>query len=165
MNEYGDTIDNQLKRLGASCDWDRLQFTLDPIPSLAVRTTFVNLYEKGRIYRGERIINWCPRCVTALSDLEVEHEQVTGQLTFIKYKCEGNLGYITVATTRPETMLGDTGIAVHPEDPRYTHLINGFATVPIIGRRIKIVGDNAIDPTFGSGALKITPGHLSLIHI
>ena len=118
VRKYGNTIDEQHKRLGASCDWSRLSFTLDPGPSKAVRTTFVNLYGKGLIYRGERIINWCPRCSTALSDLEVEHQDLEGWLYYIRYPLADGDGHITVATTRPETMLGDTGVAVHPDDPR-----------------------------------------------
>ena len=156
---YGDTIDKQHKRLGASCDWSRLRFTLDPGPSKAVRTTFVNLYRKGLIYRGERIINWCPRCNTALSDLEVEHEELDGQLYYIRYPLSGKEGYITVATTRPETMLGDTGVAVHPDDPRYIQYVGQTVVLPIIGRQLPVVGDPAINPEFGTGALKVTPGH------
>ena len=159
VRNYGSTIDEQHKRLGASCDWSRLRFTLDPGPSVAVRTTFVNLYNKGLIYRGERIINWCPRCSTALSDLEVEHEELEGQLYYIRYPLEGGEGYLTVATTRPETMLGDTGVAVHPEDPRYLSLLGSGVVLPIMGRVIPVVADEAIDPGFGTGALKVTPGH------
>ena len=165
---YGNTIDEQHKRLGASCDWSRLRFTLDAGPAKAVRTTFVNLYNKGLIYRGERIINWCPRCSTALSDLEVEHEEHEGALYHIRYplapkdgETEGTEGdgFVTVATTRPETMLGDTGVAVNPDDQRYSHLVGRNVTLPIIGRAIPIVGDEAIQPEFGTGALKVTPGH------
>ena len=160
---YGNTIDEQHKRLGASCDWSRLRFTLDAGPAKAVRTTFVNLYNKGLIYRGERIINWCPRCSTALSDLEVEHEEQEGALYHIRYplspKDGESDGYVTVATTRPETMLGDTGVAVHPEDERYSHLVGRNVTLPIIGRAMPIVGDEAIQPEFGTGCLKVTPGH------
>ena len=161
---YGNTIDEQHKRLGASCDWTRLRFTLDAGPAKAVRTTFVNLYDKGLIYRGERIINWCPRCSTALSDLEVEHEEHEGALYHIRYPladsdgADGD-GHVTVATTRPETMLGDTGVAVHPEDQRYSHLVGRNVTLPIIGRAMPIVGDEAIQPEFGTGCLKVTPGH------
>ena len=160
---YGNTIDEQHKRLGASCDWSRLRFTLDAGPAKAVRTTFVNLYEKGLIYRGERIINWCPRCSTALSDLEVEHEEHEGGLYHIRYPLASKDGepdgYVTVATTRPETMLGDTGVAVHPEDERYRHLVGRNVMLPIIGRAMPIVGDEAIQPEFGTGCLKVTPGH------
>ena len=159
VGKYGNTIDEQHKRLGTSCDWSRLRFTLDPGPSVAVRTTFVNLYRKGLIYRGERIINWCPRCSTALSDLEVDHEEVGGTLYYISYPLAEGAGHITVATTRPETMLGDTGVAVHPDDPRYRSLVGRDARLPIIGRVVSIVADPAIDPEFGTGALKVTPGH------
>ena len=159
VGKYGNTIDEQHKKLGASCDWSRLRFTLDPGPSKAVRTTFVNHFRKGLIYRGERIINWCPRCSTALSDLEVEHEDVDGGLYYIRYPLAGGGGYVTVATTRPETMLGDTGVAVHPDDPRYRPLVGRSVVLPIIGRAIPIVPDRAIDPEFGTGALKVTPGH------
>lgn len=159
VRKYGNTIDEQHKRLGASCDWSRLRFTLDPGPSKAVRTTFVNLYNKGLIYRGERIINWCPRCSTALSDLEVEYEEVDGRLYYIRYPLADGDGSITVATTRPETMLGDTGVAVHPDDPRYHSLLGRMVTLPIMGRKIPVVADAAIDPQFGTGALKVTPGH------
>ena len=157
--KYGNIIDDQHKRLGTSCDWSRLRFTLDPGPSRAVRSTFVDLYRKGLIYRGERIINWCPRCSTALSDLEVEHQQVEGRLYYIHYPLSEGDGHITVATTRPETMLGDTGVAVHPEDIRYQALVGSSAVLPIIGRAVPIVADSAIDPEFGTGALKVTPGH------
>ncbi len=159
VGQYGNRIDEQHKRLGASCDWSRLRFTLDPGPSKAVRTTFVNLYNKGLIYRGERIINWCPRCSTALSDLEVEREDTDGGLYYIRYPLADGDGHITVATTRPETMLGDTGVAVAPGDGRYAELVGRKAVLPIVGRVIPIVEDSAIDPEFGTGALKVTPGH------
>ena len=159
VRDYGNAIDEQHKRLGASCDWSRLRFTLDPGPSRAVRTTFVDLYHRGLIYRGERIINWCPRCSTALSDLEVEHEERDGRLYYIRYPLSSGDGYVVVATTRPETMLGDTGVAVHPEDPRYRELVGKDVALPIMGRPVPIVPDGAIDPQFGTGALKVTPGH------
>ncbi len=161
VGTYGNTIDEQHKRLGASCDWSRLRFTLDPDPVMAVRTTFVNLYNKGLIYRHQRIINWCPRCATALSDLEVEYQEQDGRLYYIRYPLEDGPdgAYITVATTRPETMLGDTGVAVHPEDERYKDLVGRRAVLPIMGRSIPIVGDEGITPEFGTGALKVTPGH------
>ena len=159
VRKYGNTIDEQHKRLGTSCDWSRLRFTLDPGPSVAVRTTFVNLHKKGLIYRGERLINWCPRCSTALSDLEVEHEELDGNLYHIRYPIADGSGHITVATTRPETMLGDTAVAVHPEDPRYSSLVGRKAVLPIIGREIPVIADPALDPEFGTGALKVTPGH------
>ena len=157
---YGNTIDEQHRRLGASCDWSRLRFTLDPGPAHAVRTTFVNLYRKGLIYRHERIINWCPRCATALSDLEVEYEERDGRLYHIRYPLADNPGEsITVATTRPESMLGDTGVAVHPDDDRYRGRVGRMVTLPIADRPIPVVGDTAIEMDFGTGALKVTPGH------
>ncbi len=152
-------IGEQHRRLGVSCDWSRETFTLDPGPSRAVRHTFVNLYKKGLIYRGERIINWCPRCSTALSDLEVEHQETTGSLYYIKYPLASGDGHLTVATTRPETLLGDTGVAVNADDPRYSALLGQEVTLPILGRRIPIVGDDAVEMEFGTGALKVTPGH------
>ncbi len=157
---YGNTIDEQHRRLGASCDWSRLRFTLDPGPVYAVRTTFVNLFNKGLIYRHERIINWCPRCATALSDLEVDYEEQDGKLYHIRYPSADNpADGVTVATTRPESMLGDTGVAVHPDDDRYRDKIGGMVTLPIVGRQIPVVGDAAIEIEFGTGALKVTPGH------
>jgi len=159
VRRYGNTIDEQHKRLGASCDWTRKRFTLDEGPSRAVRTTFVNLYNDGLIYRGERIINWCPRCQTALSDLEVIHEEEKAALYYIRYPLADGDGHITVATTRPETMLGDTAVAVSPNDERYRHLVGKLAVLPIMNRTIPIVPDEAIDPEFGTGALKVTPGH------
>ncbi len=159
VSRYGNTIDEQHKRLGTSCDWSRLRFTLDPGPARAVRATFVNLYKKGLIYRHERIINWCPRCSTALSDLEVEYQEQDGKLYYIRYPLDDGSGHITVATTRPESMLGDTGVAVHPEDPRYCAFVGKQAMLPIMDRPIPIVGDEAIEMDFGTGALKVTPGH------
>ena len=157
---YGNTIDEQHRRLGASCDWSRLRFTLDPGPVRAVRTTFVNLFNKGLIYRHERIINWCPRCATALSDLEVDYEEQDGKLYYIRYPlADDPADFITVATTRPESMLGDTGVAVHPEDDRYAAKVGKTALLPIMGRPIPVVGDTAIEMEFGTGALKVTPGH------
>ncbi len=160
VDRYGNTIDEQHRRLGASCDWARLRFTLDPGPARAVRTTFVNLFNKGLIYRHERIINWCPRCSTALSDLEVDYEERDGKLYHIRYPMADNPDEsITVATTRPESMLGDTGVAVHPEDDRYHDMVGRSALLPIVGREIPVVGDTAIEREFGTGALKVTPGH------
>ena len=157
---YGDTIDEQHRRLGASCDWSRLRFTLDPGPAEAVRTTFANLFNKGLIYRHERIINWCPRCATALSDLEVDYEEQDGKLYYIRYPLTDEPdAYVTVATTRPESMLGDTGVAVHPEDERYGGQVGKTVLLPIVGRPIPVVGDIAIEMEFGTGALKVTPGH------
>jgi valyl-tRNA synthetase len=154
------TITKQHQRLGISCDWDKETFTLDEGPSRAVRTVFVNLYKKGLIYRGERIINWCPRCATALSDLEVNHQEQTGNLYYVRYPLiEDNDGYITVATTRPETIVGDTAVAVNSEDNRFKSLIGKKAILPVVKRVIPIVADEAVDPQFGTGAVKITPAH------
>lgn len=157
--EYGARIINQLKRLGASCDWDRERFTMDEGCSRAVRKAFVTLFNEGLIYRGNYIINWCPRCLTALSDIEVEHEEESGKLYYIRYPLEDGSGYITVATTRPETMLGDTAVAVNPADERYRHLIGKTAVLPLIGRKLKIIADEYVDMEFGTGALKVTPAH------
>lgn len=157
--QYGGRIITQLKRLGASCDWQRERFTMDEGCSQAVREVFVSLYEKGLIYQGNRITNWCPRCHTALSDIEVEHEEQPGSLFHVRYRLEGSDEYVTVATTRPETILGDTGVAVHPEDVRYQRLIGQYLILPVIGRRLPIVGDAYVDPAFGTGAVKITPAH------
>jgi valyl-tRNA synthetase len=160
MNKYGTIISLQHRKLGASCDWTRERFTLDPISTRAVRQTFYNLYHKGLIYRGERIINWSPQAQTALSDLEVDFQEVDGHLWYVRYPIDGEPDtFITVATTRPETILGDTGVAVHPDDPRYRHLIGKQAILPVIGRRLPIVGDEAVDPEFGTGAVKVTPAH------
>ena len=158
--KYGGIIHEQSRRLGISADWDRHKFTLDEGPSKAVRTTFVKLYDKGLIYRHERIINWCPRCATALSDLEVNYQDQDDKLFFIRYKLADQSGsYITVATTRPETMLGDTGVAVNPGDLRYQHLVGQQVNLPILGRSIPVVSDESIQQDFGTGALKVTPGH------
>ncbi|MGH7206168.1 MAG: valine--tRNA ligase [Nitrospiraceae bacterium] len=159
--QYGGIIIQQLKRLGASCDWDRLRFTMDEGLSKAVREVFVRLHEDGLIYRGERLINWCPRCLTALSDIEVEHEEIRGKLYHIEYPlADDPTTRLVVATTRPETMLGDTAVAVHPEDPRYNHLIGKKVKLPLTARDIPIVGDPIlVDREFGTGAVKITPGH------
>jgi valyl-tRNA synthetase len=159
VNESRKAINHQHQMLGASCDWTRESFTLDEGPSRAVRTAFVRLYDKELIYRGERIINWCPRCQTALSDLEVEHRDISGQLYYIRYPLADGDGFLTVATTRPETFIGDTAVAVNPEDKRYGNLIGGVVTLPIIDRKIPIIADDVVDPSFGTGALKITPAH------
>jgi valyl-tRNA synthetase len=155
----GGVIIEQLKRLGASCDWTRERFTMDAGLSRAVREVFVRLFEEGLIYRGDYIINWCPRCKTALSDVEVEHEETKGHLYYIRYPLADGSGSITVATTRPETMLGDTAVAVNPEDKRYKRLIGKGVVLPLTGRTIPIIGDAYVDMAFGTGALKITPGH------
>jgi valyl-tRNA synthetase len=157
--EYGGKIIHQLKSLGASCDWSRERFTLDEGLSRAVREVFVRLYEEGLIYRDDRLINWCPRCHTALSDLEVEHEEFESKLSFIKYPLSDGNGSITVATTRPETMLGDTAVAVHPEDERYRDRIGKILALPLTERKIPVIADNAVDPSFGTGAVKVTPAH------
>ncbi len=156
----GGQIIDQLKRLGASCDWSRLRFTMDEGLSRAVKEVFLKLFEEGLIYRDLRLINWCPRCHTALSDLEVEHEEIEGKLYYIKYPLkEDPTQYITVATTRPETMLGDTAVAVNPEDKRYRAFIGKTLILPIIKREIPIIADNAVDMEFGTGAVKVTPSH------
>jgi valyl-tRNA synthetase len=159
--QSGGTIIQQLKRLGASCDWARLRFTMDEGLSKAVLEVFVRLYEDGLIYRGERLINWCPRCLTALSDIEVEHEELKGKLYSIAYPLEQDPAtHLIVATTRPETMFGDTAVAVHPEDPRYNRLIGQRVRLPLTNRTIPIVGDAIlVDREFGTGVVKITPAH------
>jgi len=157
--KYGNIIINQLKRLGASCDWERQRFTMDEGLSRAVRQVFVRLYREGLIYRGERMINWCPRCHTALANIEVEGEEREGAFYYIKYPLEDNSGHVVVATTRPETMLGDTAVAVHPEDERYRHIVGKYCILPLVGRRIPIIADAYVDREFGTGALKITPAH------
>ncbi len=161
MNQLRGRVREQMRILGASCDWSRFQFTMDPGPSRAVRTVFKHLHDKGLIYRGRRIISWCPRCMTALSDLEVIHRDEDGSLWHIAYPVEGSATgeSIIVATSRPETMLGDTGVAVHPDDDRYRHLIGQSVRLPIVDRLIPIVADDAVDPAFGTGAVKVTPAH------
>ena len=158
--ESGGQIIGQLKRLGASCDWDRERFTMDAGLSKAVRTVFVRLYEEGLIYRDNRLINWCPRCHTALSDIEVEHEEGKGHLWHLRYPVIGQPGrYLTVATTRPETMLGDTAVAVHPEDERYQDLHGAMVMLPLVERPIPVIADEYVDREFGTGVVKITPAH------
>ncbi len=156
--KYGSEIIDQLKALGASCDWDRLRFTLDEGLSRAVRQAFVDLFDAGLIYRGDYLINWCPRCGTALSDIEVEHKEVDGNLYYISYPLKDG-GSVTIATTRPETMLGDTAVAVNPNDERHNHLIGKTAILPLLDRPLPIVGAEEVDPEFGTGVLKITPAH------
>ena len=156
---YGRRIVDQMKQLGSSCDWSRERFTMDEGCSAAVTEVFVRLYEKGLIYRGNRIINWCPDCKTSLSDAEVEHEEKTGHFWHVKYPIKGEDLFIEVATTRPETILGDTAVAVHPEDERYSHLIGKTALLPVLNREIPIIADEYVDPEFGTGAVKITPAH------
>jgi len=155
----GGTIIEQLKRLGSSCDWSRERFTMDEGLSRAVREVFGRLFEEGLIYRGDYIINWCPRCKTALSDVEVEHEETKGHLYYIKYPLAEAQGFLMVATTRPETMLGDTAVAVNPDDLRYRSLIGKQVVLPLVDKKIPIIGDAYVDMEFGTGALKVTPGH------
>ncbi|MDW7652302.1 MAG: valine--tRNA ligase, partial [Bacillota bacterium] len=157
--EYHARIIRQLHKMGVSCDWSRERFTMDEGCSRAVREVFVSLYHKGLIYRGDYIINWCPRCHTALSDIEVEHEDKAGTLTFIRYPVVDGEGHLVVATTRPETMLGDTAVAVHPQDSRYRHLVGKTVMLPLMERPIPVIADDYVDPEFGSGAVKITPAH------
>lgn len=157
--EYGNKILGQLEKIGASCDWDRTRFTMDDEYRKAVEAAFLNYYNKGLIYQGERVINWCKRCLTSLSDLELEHEEEKGKLYFIKYPIKGKDSFVTVATTRPETMLGDTAVAVNPKDERYRDLIGEKVVLPIQNREIPIVSDEAIDKEFGTGAVKVTPNH------
>jgi valyl-tRNA synthetase len=156
---YGGAIFDQMKRLGASVDWDRQYFTMDENLSRAVREVFVRLYEEGLIYRGKYIVNWCPRCETAISDLEVKHEEVAGKLWEIRYPVVGSKEFITVATTRPETMLGDTAVAVNEKDERYTHLHGEKVLLPLMNREIPIITDELAQPEFGTGAVKVTPAH------
>ena len=156
--EYGGTIIEQLKRLGCSCDYDRERFTFDEGYVRAVTKVFVALYEKGYIHKDSYLVNWCPRCGTAISDLEVAYRDMPGTLNYIRYEVEGG-GSVTIATTRPETMLGDTAVAVHPDDERYKDLVGKTAILPLLGRELTIVADERVDPEFGTGALKITPAH------
>ena len=157
--KYGGTIVNQFKRIGASCDWTRERFTMDAGLSRAVREAFVRLYEKGLIYRGEYLINWCPGCGTAVSDLEVVYSEQQGHLWHIRYPITGSEEHVVVATTRPETMLGDTAIAVNPKDERYRHLWDKTVTLPLVGRRLVVIRDELADPEFGTGVVKVTPAH------
>ncbi|MDD4692433.1 valine--tRNA ligase [Eubacterium aggregans] len=156
---YRDRIREQVKKLGASCDWDRERFTMDEGCSEAVKDTFIRLYEEGLIYKGSRIINWCPDCKTALSDAEVEYQEENGHLWHIRYPFEDGEGYVTVATTRPETMLGDSGVAVNPKDERYTDLVGKNVILPIVGKAIPVVADDYVDMEFGTGVVKMTPAH------
>ena len=157
--KYGGRIVEQLKKLGSSCDWERERFTLDEGCSKAVKEVFVNLYNKGLIYRGERIINWCPKCKTSISDAEVEFGERDGNFWHIRYPLTDGTGYLNLATTRPETLLGDTAIAVHPEDERYKDYVGKTVTLPLVGREIPIIADNYVEKDFGTGVVKITPAH------
>ena len=157
--ESGGTINHQLSKLGSSLDWERDRFTMDEGLSKAVREVFVSLYEDGLIYKGDYIINWCPRCTTALSDLEVEHQETQGHLYNIKYQFKNSKNSLTIATTRPETLLGDSAVAVNPKDERYQSMIGETLILPLLGRELPLIGDNYVDSSFGSGALKVTPAH------
>ena len=158
-HKFGNRIVEQQKKLGASCDWDRARFTMDDVCAKAVREVFVRLYEKGLIYKGNRIINWCPKCTTALSDAEVEYSEQAGHFWHIKYPIKDSDEYLVIATTRPETLLGDSAVAVHPEDERYTHLVGKSLILPLVGREIPIIADEYVDKEFGTGCVKITPCH------
>jgi valyl-tRNA synthetase len=157
--QYGNQIIFQLKKMGCSCDWRRERFTMDEGLSRAVLEVFIRLYNKGWIYKGKYIINWCPRCGTAISDEEVEYQEISGRLWYIKYPVKDSQEYVVVATTRPETMLGDTAVAVHPEDKRYQHLIGKKVVLPLMNREILVIADRQVDPEFGTGAVKVTPAH------
>nr|HPK87549.1 class I tRNA ligase family protein [Atribacterota bacterium] len=158
--EYGSNILNQLKKMGCSCDWSRLRFTLDDGLSKAVRKVFVTLFKEGFIYRSNYVINWCPRCQTALADIEVEQREEKSKLYYIKYPLKESTGeFITVATTRPETMLGDSAVAVNPKDKRYQNYIGKIVILPLVGRELPVIADRYVDPEFGTGAVKITPAH------
>ncbi|MBW6514765.1 MAG: valine--tRNA ligase [Candidatus Syntrophosphaera sp.] len=157
--DKGDTIIDQLKLLGASCDWDRLRFTMDEMLSRAVKEVFISLYEDGLIYKGKYIINWCPRCVTALANDEVEHADESGSLWYIRYPFADGSGHLIVATTRPETMLGDTAVAVNPKDERFKHIIGKEVALPLTGRKIPVIADEYVDLEFGTGCVKVTPAH------
>ena len=157
--QYGGRIISQLKKLGSSCDWSRERFTMDEGCSEAVKEVFVALYEKGLIYRGERIINWCPHCLTSISDAEVEYEDQAGHFWHIRYPLSDGTGYLELATTRPETLLGDTAVAVNPKDERYAHLVGKTLILPLVGREIPIVADDYVEADFGTGVVKITPAH------
>jgi len=156
---YGGRIVEQLKKLGSSCDWERERFTMDEGLSKAVLEVFVRLYEKGLIYRGDRIINWCPKCCTSISDAEVEYEEQEGSFWHIKYPIKDSDEFVTVATTRPETMLGDTAVAVNPEDERYRDLVGKTVILPLMDREIPVIADSYVDKEFGTGVVKITPAH------
>ena len=156
---FGGTIQKQIKKIGCSCDWSRERFTLDEGLTDAVKTVFVRLYEKGYIYKGEKMVNWCPYCDTSISDAEVEFEEADTHLWHLSYKTPDGKNEIIVATTRPETMLGDTAVAVHPDDERYKDLIGKTVVVPIVNREIPIIADEFVEKEFGTGAVKITPAH------
>jgi valyl-tRNA synthetase len=156
---YAGRIIGQLKKLGSSCDWDRLRFTMDENCSRAVREFFIRLYEKGLIYRGERMINWCVNCKTSLSDAEVTHEEKGGNFWHIRYKIKDSDDFVEIATTRPETLLADTAVAVNPADPRYTDIVGKTVILPLVGREIPVIADDYVKTDFGTGVVKITPAH------
>ena len=158
-HEYGGTIQKQQRKIGCSCDWERKRFTLDEGLSKAVQEQFIKLYEKGLIYKGKRMINWCPNCHTSISDAEVEYEEEPSHLWHIRYQITGTDKYLTVATTRPETMLGDTAVAVHPDDKRYKDIVGKTCILPIMNKEIPIIADRFVDKEFGTGCVKITPAH------
>ena len=158
-NQYGNTITKQIRKLGASCDWERERFTMDEGCSKAVREAFVSLYEQGLIYQGNYIVNWCPHCQTTISDIEVEHEENQGALYYLNYPLEDGSGHLTIATTRPETMFGDTAVAVHPEDERFKDYIGKNVILPIINKAIPVIADDYVEREFGTGCVKITPSH------
>ena len=157
--KYGGIIINQLKKLGCSCDWERERFTMDEGYSRAVLESFVRLYEKGFIYKGHRLVNWCPVSKSAISDEEVIHKEIDGHLWYFRYPIHGEDNYLVVATTRPETMLGDTAVAVNPNDKRYKKHIGKNVELPLVGRKIPVISDDYVDPEFGTGCVKITPAH------
>ena len=157
--QYGSTIINQLKKLGSSCDWSRERFTMDEGLSAAVTEVFVRLFEKGLIYRANYIINWCPRCHTALSDEENEHVDTNGKLYYLRYPIKGEDGFVVVATTRPETMLGDVAVAISPNDERYRGLAAKTVILPLLNRELRVIEDEIVDPAFGTGVVKVTPAH------
>ena len=157
--KYGGIIIQQLKKLGCSCDWERERFTMEDDYTRAVLTAFVKLYEKGLIYKGFRLVNWCPVSRSAISDEEVIHKEVNGYLWHFRYPITDSDEYLVVATTRPETMLGDTAVAIHPDDDRYQHLLGKTVTLPLVGREIPIITDDYVDPEFGTGCVKVTPAH------
>lgn len=158
-NQYGSRITKQIRQLGISCDWSREHFTMDPDLTKAVQAAFIKMFNDGLIYRGDRIVNWCTRCNSALSDLEVKHSETTGKLWYIRYPLFGSTKYVTVATTRPETMLGDTAVAVNPDDKRYKNYIGKTVLIPIMDREVPIIADRRVDSTFGTGVVKVTPAH------
>ena len=158
-NEYGNRIISQLKKMGSSADWERERFTMDEGCSKAVTEVFLKLYKEGYIYKGSRIINWCPVCQTSISDAEVEHEEQAGHFWHIRYPITGTDRFLEIATTRPETMLGDTAIAVHPDDERYKDIVGKTVTLPLVNKEIPVVADSYVDKDFGTGAVKITPAH------